>query len=141
MYEGNVRQFYEAHAGRQGIAVLAFSTNSVRVVEAQYRQLHPKLFRYSQDCGTAKVLEVYAYYKGDTSESDVDMGTVLRFVEPIGNPRECVLPGISPLAARFDADSQAAYCDHWVSNGKTVPFLNKRFELRLMGSNSFLSLS
>jgi hypothetical protein len=128
---GNVEQFYEAHAGRQGIAVLAFSTNSVQVVEAQYRRFHPKLVRYSQDCGSAKVLEVYAYYKGDTSESDVDMGTVLRFVQPIGDQGACLLPGISPLAAHFDDDSQAAYCDHWVSNGRTVPFFDKRHELSL----------
>jgi hypothetical protein len=139
--KGNVRQFYEAHHGRQGIAVLAFTTNSVNVVEAQYRRFHPKLFRYSQDCGTAKVLEVYAYYKGDTSESDVDMGTVLRFIQPVGNQGEFLLPGISPLAACFDDDSQAAYCDHWVSNGRIVPLLNERLELRLMSSNPFLSLS
>jgi len=69
----------------------------------------------------SKVLEVYAYYKGDSSDSEVDTGTVLRFVEAVGENDEggaCLLPGLEPLAAEFDEQSQAAYCDHWVSNGE-----------------------
>ena len=64
-------------------------------------------------------MEVYAYYKGDNSDSEVDKGTVLRFVEPSGDYSDeaCLLPGLEPMVTRFDEESQAAYCDHWVSNG------------------------
>ena len=114
-----MRSFYEAHAGRQGIAVLAFQASSVNAIENKYRQLHPRLVRHSRVYDTAKVLEVYAYYKGDSSDSEVDTGTVLRFVEPTTTGSGvCLLPGILPLAAHFDDECQAAYCDHWVSNGE-----------------------
>lgn len=115
----NVRQFYEAHAGRQGIAVLGFQANSVDNIEASYRKFHPALIKDSvQVYEHSKVLEVYAYYKGDSSDSEVDTGTVLRFVEAVGENEggACLLPGLEPLAAEFDEQSQAAYCDHWVSN-------------------------
>jgi 4-hydroxyphenylpyruvate dioxygenase-like putative hemolysin len=114
----NVKQFYEAHAGRQGIAVLGFQANSVDKIQAQYRKFHPQLIRESVvTFQNSKVLQVYAYYKGDSSDSGVDTGTVLRFVEPVGENKEtCLLPGLEPLAAEFNEESQAAYCDHWVSN-------------------------
>lgn len=57
---------------------------------------------------------------GDSSKDDVDQGTVLRFVEPssLGDTSGCcLLPGLEAVAAQFDENSQAAYCDHWVSNG------------------------
>lgn len=117
---GNVRQFYNAHAGRQGISVLGFQASSVDAIESQYRKHHSKLLKDSvTEYEHAKVLEVYAYYKGDSSDSEVDTGTVLRFVEPVdGNNRAaCLLPGLEPVEAQFDENSQAAYCDHWVSNG------------------------
>ena len=115
----NVKQFYEAHAGRQGIAVLGFQANSVDKIQAQYRKFHPQLIQESVvTYQNSKVLQVYAYYKGDSSDSGVDTGTVLRFVEPVGENKEtCLLPGLEPLAAEFNEESQAAYCDHWVSNG------------------------
>jgi hypothetical protein len=121
----NVTQFYKAHNGRQGIGVLGFQTNSVDAIESQYRKHHSKLIKESvQIFETAKVLEVYAYYTGDSSDSDVDTGTVLRFVQPLDgdlvNSRSCLLPGIEPVAADFDETSQAAYCDHWVSNGELL---------------------
>lgn len=119
---GNVEQFYKAHAGRQGIAVLGFQTNSVERIEKQYQTLHPKLLRGNIQTyeSKARVLEVYAYYKGDSSDSEVDTGTVLRFVESIGENKSdgaCLLPGLDSVCAHFDESSQAAYCDHWVSNG------------------------
>lgn len=117
---GNVTQFYEQHSNRQGIAVLGFQANSVEAIKERYRKLHPKLV-----CGeiqtyeNAKLFEVYAYYKGDSSDSDADTGTVLRFVESLNENDSggCLLPGLVAVEAQFDEDSQAAYCDHWVSNG------------------------
>ena len=70
------------------------------------------------DHGT-KVLEVYAYYKGEIRSSDADIGTVLRFVQKDDGGEgtiPCILPGLEPVDATFDPSAQAAYCDHWVSN-------------------------
>lgn len=96
------------------------------VIQAQYAQHHSKLLKDYTVYASAKVLEVYAYYQGDDSESDdVDKGTVLRFVEPTSNSENggrpcCLLPGLESVEAEFNEDSQAAYCDHWVSNGSSL---------------------
>ena len=137
----NVTQFFKAHNGRQGIAVLGFQTNSVDAIEAQYQKHHPKLIQESvQVYENAKVLQVYAYYTGDSSQNDVDTGTVLRFVQPLldgdlvdAPDARCLLPGIELVAADFDETSQAAYCDHWVSNGELFLF---GFEWLLLRSGS-----
>jgi hypothetical protein len=52
----------------------------------------------------------------------VDLGTLLRFVQRYRLAKEedtCSttwLPGLSPVEATFDKESQPVYCDHWVSN-------------------------
>ena len=121
----NLQRFYESHSDRQGIAVLAFEVTSgtIDTIYKRYMEMHPKLVTpqgvqtYSD--GT-KVLEVYAYYQGDVRASEADVGTTLRFVqrgEADGNSKmPCILPGLEPVDAVFDPSSQAAYCDHWVSN-------------------------
>ena len=121
----NLQRFYESHSNRQGIAVLAFevTSGSIDTIHKRYMVMHPKLVTpqgvqtYSD--GT-KVLEVYAYYQGDVRVSEADVGTTLRFVErgkAEGNSKKpCILPGLEQVDAVFDPSSQAAYCDHWVSN-------------------------
>ena len=95
----NVQRFFDSHLNRQGIAVLAFevTSGSIDTIHSRYMEMHPKLVTpqgiQAYENGT-KVLEVYAYYQGDVRESDADCGT----------------------DAVFDSSSQAAYCDHWVSN-------------------------
>ena len=120
----NVQRFFDSHSNRQGIAVLAFevTSGSIDTIYNRYMEMHPKLVTpkaietYEDD---TKVLEVYAYYQGDVRESDADCGTILRFVQKgnsDGNSMSCILPGLEPVDAVFDPSSQAAYCDHWVSN-------------------------
>ena len=118
----NVQRFFDSHCNRPGIAVLAFevTSGSIDTLHNRYMEMHPKLVT-SQGIQTyedgTKVLEVYAYYKGDVRTSDADCGTVLRFVQNAdGNNMSCILPGLEPVDAVFDPSSQAAYCDHWVSN-------------------------
>jgi hypothetical protein len=112
-----------AHVGRQGIAVLGFSTvpGGVDIIRAKYAELHPKLLPEDcvQDVGGARVLEVFAYYKGEKVVSDADRGTVIRFVEPNASApftSICALPGVNFVDAAFDEYSLPAFCDHWVSN-------------------------
>ena len=121
----NIQRFFDSHSNRQGIAVLAFevTSGSIDTIHNRYMEMHPKLVTpqgiQTYEDGT-KVLEVYAYYQGDVRESDADCGTVLRFVQrkgnADGNSMSCILPGLEPVDAVFDPSSQAAYCDHWVSN-------------------------
>ena len=120
----NVQRFFDSHLNRQGIAVLAFevTSGSIDTIYKRYMEMHPKLVTpqgiQTYEDGT-KVVEVYAYYQGDVRESDADCGTVLRFVQKgnaDGNSMPCILPGLEPVDAVFDPSSQAAYCDHWVSN-------------------------
>lgn len=115
----NLRRFARYHNGRQGIAVLGFevSRGGVELLRQNYEKLHPKLLvpGSPRTYRSAKVLEVYAYYQ-NTSEKDADAGTCLRFVEVEDPESLWVLPGVQRADAKFDAVSQAAYCDHWVSN-------------------------
>jgi len=120
----NIQRFFDSHSNRQGIAVLSFevTSGSIDNLYQRYVKMHPKLVT-SQGIQTyedgTKVLEVYAYYQGDVRISEADCGTVLRFVEKGeagGNSIPCILPGLEPVEAVFDPSSQAAYCDHWVSN-------------------------
>ena len=114
--------FYDNHIGRQGFAVLAFVTDGrLESIRDRYHALHPGLvipdrsdiIKYADD--GSKVFEVYAYYSGEKFESKADHGTVLRFIESSGS-KDAALPGIREVSATFSNDSQAAYCDHWVSN-------------------------
>lgn len=118
----NIQVFSKSHAGRQGVGVLAFEVakGDIDAIQASYTEKHPKLLvpgsPVSYD-GDARVLEVYAYYKGEKSVSDADPGTILRFIEPpTGAERSWVLPGIEAVPAVFDGLAQPVYCDHWVSN-------------------------
>jgi hypothetical protein len=93
----------------------------------RYQQLHPRLIHFYGTYGTTTILEVYAYYKHDTTDAtntlaahgeEPDVGTLIRFVEnPNGFKSSgfCILPGLNPVTAEFDNDSRPAYFDHWVS--------------------------
>jgi 4-hydroxyphenylpyruvate dioxygenase-like putative hemolysin len=112
-----VESFYKSHANRPGIAVLGFVTDSIQKIHDTYQRLHPKLIAHYDD-DTHHVLEVFAYYKQNSKEADP--GTVLRFVERKSespNEESLPLPGLLvSVPAVFEANSAAAYCDHWVSN-------------------------
>jgi len=121
----NLERFAKCHSGRQGIAVLGFlvSTGGVNTIRAKYEELHPKLLILDspRSYDGAQVLEVYAYYRGEKTNSDADPGTLLRFIEPtsetsLSSASSWVLPGMQKEEAVFDASGQPAYCDHWVSN-------------------------
>lgn len=104
--------------------MLGFKVNDVELVRRRYETLHPNLFHSYREYEQTKVLQVYAFYCGTSHvESDglsvkkPDTGTLLRFVEFAGTDANfCILPGLTKTDATFDSVSQAAYCDHWVSN-------------------------
>ncbi len=123
-----IQQFYDEHAGRQGIAVLAFevSEGDIENLFERYQALHPNLITpdfvngaitYDEGGVETKMLEVYSYYKNEKG-SDVDFGTKLRFVQRTNDVSAShpILPGLVPLEASFDKTCMPAYCDHWVSN-------------------------
>jgi len=115
----NLQRFSEHRAGRQGIAVLGFKVKSGELdhIVKKYKEKHPKLLASEpKDFPGARILEVFAYYQGETGSSDADQGTLLRFVEEKDASNFWVLPGIQPVEATFDEVSLPAYCDHWVSN-------------------------
>ena len=123
---GTVDHFFSQHSDRQGASVLGFEVDEggIDTIHARYAAKHPKLlvegapFTYSKS-GNFKVLEVYAYYKGDVYTSDADTGTVLRFIErPTDVAQSMLLPGFSSCKAEFSASllDFPGYCDHWVSN-------------------------
>lgn len=115
----NLQRFSEHRAGQQGIAVLGFRVKSGELdhIVEQYKEKHPKLLATEpKDYPGARILEVFAYYQGETGSSDADQGTLLRFVEEKDASNFWVLPGIQPVEATFDQVSLPAYCDHWVSN-------------------------
>eukprot|EP00475_Leptophrys_vorax_P005333 TRINITY_DN13235_c0_g1_i1.p1 TRINITY_DN13235_c0_g1~~TRINITY_DN13235_c0_g1_i1.p1 ORF type:complete len:733 (-),score=262.88 TRINITY_DN13235_c0_g1_i1:66-2264(-) len=119
-----VNLFYDSHAGRQGIAVLAFelSSGDLENVYANYRAKHPGLLVTPEivEFEEGRLFEVYAYYlKGDGSENkQADRGTTLRFLaskNPEMGKEKVHLPGITSVEAEY-VDGMPAYSDHWVSN-------------------------
>lgn len=119
----NIHRFYKHQANRQGIAVLGFNVNDVNVVHERYKEKHPNLIHSFRSYEETQVLEVFAYYQHDDDWNDgqrkADGGTLLRFIESKdskGRETTCKLPGLDRVDATFDESSQAAYCDHWVSN-------------------------
>jgi len=121
-----VDHFFGQHAERQGIAVLAFEVDEggIETIRARYAAKHPTLivpgapFVY-ENAGNFKILEVYAYYKGDVLASPADTGTVLRFIErPTELSQSIVLPGFTNVKAEYSSSALdfPAYMDHWVSN-------------------------
>jgi hypothetical protein len=120
----NLLRFFRFHAGRQGIAVLGFHVNDIKTIYQRYQRLHPNLIHafHEYEGGRVKVFEVFAYYVPETPDvqgKQPDVGTVIRFIEvaKTSTPSAfCLLPGLKQLDASFDGTSQAAYCDHWVSN-------------------------
>jgi hypothetical protein len=128
--KSNIKRFYEAHSGRQGIAVLAFEVGNhcLEGIFNRYAELHPELLPKEFKSGPveynkeSRILEVFAYYKGEKGTSPADEGTMLRFIEPIlveyvepSAKKACKLPGIVPVEASF-SHCHPAFFDHWVSN-------------------------
>jgi len=126
LHERHIARFAGHNGGREGIAVLAFEVpqGGVEAIRKKYAEQHPALVLPDSPrlYDAVHVLEVFAYYVDDARESGPDRGTVLRFLEHLPTPQSHVqnisrfLPGIEHVEAKFDADSQAAYSDHWVSN-------------------------
>lgn len=118
----NIHRFYKHQANRQGIAVLGFNVNDVKLIQKRYEAKHPNLIHSFHSYEDAQVLEVFAYYdhgeNSNNEQQNADAGTLLRFIESKDSNAEtpCRLPGIGRVDATFDESSQAAYCDHWVSN-------------------------
>lgn len=111
---------FSKHHKRQGIASLAFfvSKGDIDTIQARYAELHPKLLvpGMPQQYGSTKVLEVYAYYKGEKGSSEADTGTVLRFSEVEDSNDVWLLPGVEKVDAKFCSTGVPTYFDHWVSN-------------------------
>lgn len=117
-------RFFDEHSGHEGCAVLGFKAEPGHCAKIlhKYQEKHPKLLvdqkgihEYTTKSGKFLVLEVFAYYSSK-SPSEADPGTVLRFVEPVGDGA-VVLPGMAPVDAEFVLSTEAAaYFDHWVSN-------------------------
>lgn len=120
----NIHQFLAYHGNRQGIAVLGFQTNDVTQIHERYQSRHASLIQsyneYNSEAFCTKVLQVYAYYQSTSDAGKIkipDKGTILRFIQTENNDQAfCVLPGLIPVDAVFDTNSQPAYSDHWVSN-------------------------
>lgn len=127
-------RFDSYHNGAQGIGVLGFEMErgELDLVQARYEAHHPKLLvapPHVYPDGT-RVLDVYAYYRGEVRASEADPGTLLRFVERAaaggeggevgaggeGGEVPLPLPGLVPVSAVFEPSVLPAYCDHWVSN-------------------------
>ena len=105
--------------------MLAFevSAGKIDAIEARYRSKHPALLVRQESPSVVeypsegfRVLDVYAYYRGEVGESEAETGTVLRFVQRVGDVGSAVLPGVEPVKAAFCGTSCGAYFDHWVSN-------------------------
>jgi len=113
--------FAAERVGRQGFAVLGFTTpaGGVDKIKKRFADLHPKLLLpdMPKQYGGVKVLEVYAYYKGEKCVSDADKGTLIRFVEGADLvDGQWPLPGLQKVDAAYDGITFPAFCDHWVSN-------------------------
>ncbi|KAL3783516.1 hypothetical protein HJC23_009481 [Cyclotella cryptica] len=122
----NIDRFFRVHFNRQGLAVLAFQVGPgcLSNIVKRYSSFHPQLIvqRYMNGPilyeNEATVFEVFAYYKGDKDTSYADEGTVLHFLEPVGvalKRKECKLPGIVSVPAKFHPVYHSAYFDHSVS--------------------------
>ena len=140
-----LERHFAHHGGAQGISVLGFELRDgeLEVVRARYEAYHPKLLAappHEYADGT-RILEVFAYYRGEVGASDADPGTLLRFVERPhvasqrggssaegggaegggaeggdGDNVPLPLPGLVRVGASFEPDVLPAYADHWVSN-------------------------
>jgi len=120
----HVERYFGAHNNAQGIAVLGFETvaGELDLLHARYEALHPSLVAAPPHVyadGT-RVLDVFAYYRGEARVSEADPGTLLRFVErqtaATADAVPLPLPGLVPVPVAFEPGVQPAYCDHWVSN-------------------------
>jgi hypothetical protein len=120
-----IERFHGCHRSRQGISVLCFEVEEgdCELILGRYSAKHPKLvvpgaMPYTYADGF-KVIEVYAYYKGECVVSDADEGTILRFIErPTQAAKASVLAGLNGVEAEWCESSLdfPAFCDHWVSN-------------------------
>lgn len=145
LHADNVHKFYNAHTQHQGVGVLAFLVENANSIYQRYQKFHPNLIaaKYPSRNKAIQVLEVYAFYKDDnhvacqhavesqqktqdtqqTTAKQADTGTILRFIEwdqtQEGSDHTFIhdILGLKKVNASFvDRTSQAAYCDHWVSN-------------------------
>lgn len=117
----HIERFADHRSGREGFAVLAFhvAPGDVELIRRRYADKHPKLLlrNVSVEYGGFKILDVFAYYLGETGNSDEDRGTLLRFMEPSASRTDInSLPGMETVEAEFDQHTLPVYCDHWVSN-------------------------
>ena len=113
-----MERFFNSHSRRQGIGVLAFIVENISSIKERYESMHPLLVSDYFETESCKILEVFAFYK---NPDDPDEGTTLRFIEStagFASKRDtCDLLELDKLDPLFmDDTSQAAYCDHWVSN-------------------------
>ena len=120
----HLERHFSYHNGAQGIGVLGFELGpgQLDLVQARYEAHHPTLIKappHAHADGT-RVLDVFAYYRGESGVSDADPGTLIRFVERTAaedeRPLPLPLPGLVAVAAEFEPFAQPAYADHWVSN-------------------------
>ena len=137
-----LKRFFQYNANRQGIATLSFEVTDgdISSLYTKYLSRHPHLISEeyrsnllsypvdgSLDC--TKVLEVYAYYKNEKADLQIDRATKLRFIQRQSTIQgddksihRCPLPGLVPIEATFDSTCMPAYFDHWVSNGMNQIF-------------------
>jgi hypothetical protein len=115
-----VELFMDSHAGRQGIAVLAFelSASDLHTVFSSYQKKYAKLLVTLDivEWESGRLFEAYASYLPDSNESD--RGTMVRFLSSTSGGdlllKKIPVPGMTPVEKYVDGFS--AYSDHWVSN-------------------------
>jgi hypothetical protein len=106
----------------------------MKQIRQRYEQFHPNLIvTNNNNDNNNNIFEVYAFYNNtniinnnnNNNQNDnriPDTGTVLRFLDATSTKSDEQVTihsilGLQPIVASFlDDSSQAAYCDHWVSN-------------------------
>ena len=123
---------FEVHPNNEG----GYINWLLDVIYKRYKRMHPKLIPDEYGSGPiaypldgTRVFEAYTYYAGEKVFTSADIGTRLRFVEPIivqsstlssegGKDGQCNIPGIVDVPAEFplSLNCHPVYFDHWVSN-------------------------
>jgi len=103
--------------GKAGFGVLGFAivggATAAELFE-RYSTTHKALLLHDSPlrCGSAWVVEAYAYYAVDSVEAD--RGTVLRFIQ--NDSADEPLAGLGKVPFEYNDWSVLAVSDHWVSN-------------------------